>query len=89
MAASRSPEEQPRGHLEGQSGVASGKHGDGLAQQKCPVEQLARAGPLAFQATGEGSDLLVRECIGCGTEGEPREAVLHRPSPQLREGGIW
>src|SRR5215216_2019150 len=49
------PDEEQRGHLEGQSGVASGKRGDGLAHQKGPVKQLARVGTLALRRSVKAS----------------------------------
>src|SRR5919109_1830367 len=79
-------EEEQRGHLEGNSGAASGKHGDGLTQQKGPVEHLAGACPVPLQAIGEGLDLSFRESIGSGTEGKARQAVRHRSSPHMRKG---
>jgi hypothetical protein len=83
-------DEEQRGHSEGRSGVASGKTGTGLTQPKAPVEQLARAGPPAFEAIGEGFDLALRECIGPRAQREPRQTMSHRPSPQRREGqAIW
>jgi hypothetical protein len=79
----RSDEEQ-RGHLEGHSGVASGRYGHGLAQQKGPVEQLAPRARSPFRRSVKAS-ISASENASNPARSASR-ARLHRPSPQLREG---
>jgi hypothetical protein len=75
----------PRGGVRGtarpKAEAAPRRSAPGASPHAAPLLQGA-----ALVGQDRRFDLSLRECIGPRAEGEPRQAVLHRPSPQPREG---